>query len=396
MNKKRAIVTLLITVGIAWGSLAGMLAIGWAPKLGLDLQGGFAVTLVAPDGTDEATLTTAAEIMRRRIENLGGVQEPEIAVVGDRAIVVQLPGVTDRDRALQAVGTTGELSFRPVLGEFLESPALTSPDAEHPSGLDPVTGLTAVDDVTTEAYLPDQEEFFVYDVDPAFLTGSDISGAQVQFSQSGVAGQWVVVPEFTSEGGEKFREATKLLAGFPIGDPRRQLAIVVDGVVFSAPAVATDVSPATGLDPDAVVITVGTEADSQAEAENLAAILRYGALPTTFERERVESVSATLGEDSLRAGLMAGLVGLVLVAGAMLLYYRGLSRTPASAATLAELTFPVSAALVNYLAFDAVLTWSQWGGMVLLAGAITWMSVLGSRDPKQIGVVAQTSLAPST
>ncbi len=324
MSKKRAIVTLLITVGLAWGSLAGMLAIGWAPKLGLDLQGGFAVTLVAPDGTDEATLTTAAEIMRRRIENLGGVQEPEIAVVGDRAIVVQLPGVTDRDRALQAVGTTGELSFRPVLGEYLESPALTSPDGEHPPGLDPVTGLTSVDDVTTEAYLPDQQEFFVYDVDPAFLTGSDISGAQVQFSQSGVAGQWVVVPEFTAEGGEKFREATKLLAGFPAGDPRRQLAIVVDGVVFSAPAVATDVSPTTGLDPDAVVITVGTDSDSQAEAENLAAILRYGALPTTFERERVESVSATLGEDSLRAGLMAGLVGLVLVAGAMLLYYRSL------------------------------------------------------------------------
>lgn len=324
MNKRRAIITLIVTVGIAWGSIAAMLAAGWAPKLGLDLQGGFAVTLVAPDGTDEATLETAAEIMRRRVENLGGVQEPEIAVVGDRAIVVQLPGVTDRDRALQAVGTTGELSFRPVLSETIGSPAINDPDGDHLPGLDPDTGLTIVDDVTKEAYLTDQDELFVYWVGPAFLTGADISGAQVQFSQSSVAGEWVVVPEFTAEGGEKFRDATKVLASYPAGDPRRQLAIVVDGVVFSAPAVATDVSPATGLDPDSVVITVGTSENAQEEAENLAAILRYGALPTTFERERVESVSATLGSDSLRAGLIAGLLGLTLISLYMLFYYRSL------------------------------------------------------------------------
>ncbi|MDR9450395.1 MAG: DMT family transporter [Acidimicrobiia bacterium] len=91
------------------------------------------------------------------------------------------------------------------------------------------------------------------------------------------------------------------------------------------------------------------------------------------------------------------IVALALVPGlaAMLIYYRGLSRTPASAATLAELAFPVSAALVNYLAFDAVLTLSQWAGMILLAGAITWMSVLGARDPEQVGVVVRPSLAPS-
>jgi drug/metabolite transporter (DMT)-like permease len=98
------------------------------------------------------------------------------------------------------------------------------------------------------------------------------------------------------------------------------------------------------------------------------------------------------GQDFLAIVLLALVPGLA----AMLIYYRGLSRTPASAATLAELAFPVSAALVNYLAFDAVLTLSQWAGMVLLAGAITWMSVLGARDPEQVGVVVRPSLAPST
>jgi drug/metabolite transporter (DMT)-like permease len=95
---------------------------------------------------------------------------------------------------------------------------------------------------------------------------------------------------------------------------------------------------------------------------------------------------------------MLAIVVLALVPGlaAMLLYYRGLSRTPASAATIAELAFPLSAAAVNYVAFGAVLTSSQWLGMLVLAGAITWMSLLGARDPKSVGVMAETSLAPST
>jgi len=139
-----------------------------------------------------------------------------------------------------------------------------------------------------------------------------------------LGGSWVVVPEFTEEGGVKFRESTAYLSLYPPGDPRRQMAIVVDGVVFSAPQIAADVPAGEGLDPNAVIITVGTGEDAQAESEALAALLRYGALPTTFDRERVESISASLGEDSLRAGLIAGLVGLMLVAVYMLFYYRSL------------------------------------------------------------------------
>ncbi len=100
-------------------------------------------------------------------------------------------------------------------------------------------------------------------------------------------------------------------------------------------------------------------------------------------------VGVTGGQDVLAIVVLALVPGL----GAMLLYYRGLSRTPASAATVAELAFPLSAAMVNYLAFGAVLTFSQWVGVLVLAGAITWMSLLGARDPEEIGVVAQTSLA---
>ncbi|GMQ93130.1 MAG: hypothetical protein BMS9Abin12_0607 [Acidimicrobiia bacterium] len=348
MNRKKAWITLLVTIALAWGSLATMLAVGWVPKLGLDLQGGFAITLVAPQGTDPATLETAADIIRRRVENLGGVQEPEVAVVGDRAIVVQLPGVEDRERALEAVGTTGELSFRPVLGEFRISPALADPAATSPDGdtstdpirkplneVDPETGIAIVDDILKRSFLEDADGPIVYEVGGipvelqngdtvAFPTGADITDARVQFSSTGLGGQWVVVPTFTDDGGEKFRESTAYLANYSPGDPRRQLAIVVDGVVSSAPAVANEVSPTEGLDPNAVIITVGQGENAEQDAEDLAAILRYGALPTNFERERVESVSATLGADSLKAGLFAGLAGLLLVATYMLFYYRSL------------------------------------------------------------------------
>ena len=320
------LITLLLTLLIAFGSLAAMLLAGWAPKLGLDLQGGFAVVLVSPEGTDEDTLDTAVEVMRRRVEELGAVQEPEIFVEGDRRIVVQLPGVEDRERALRAVGTTGEMSFRAVIDIVPESPYFTNPDGDHPPNINPETGLSDPDDVNEVGYLEAEDSFAIYVVSPAFLTGVDMEGGDAQFSSStshgGGAGGWIVIPGFTSEGGEKFRNATGTLATFSVGSPQRQLAIVVDGVVQSAPAVAQDVNPAEGLDPDQVVITIGISENPQQEAEDLAAILKYGALPTTFERERVESISASLGEDSLRAGLIAGLIGLVLVAIYMILYYR--------------------------------------------------------------------------
>lgn len=375
MSRRRLWVTLLLTLAIAWGGLAATLGTGTTPKLGLDLQGGFAVVLKAPDDADRAVLDQAVEIMRQRIENLGSVQEPEISVQGDSSILVQLPGVQDRERALQAVGTTGELSFRPVIDQsFGISPAffdgtlptpeefLEDPDADPeedptedpteeptdsststsstssttttttttttvppviPDNIDPETGLTIIDDPTQDAYLLGQDGITYYHVGPAFLFGSDIEGAEAGFIGSVSAG-WVVDPDFTPDGGVKFEEATAILTTFTPGDPRRSLAIVVDGEVVSAPQVAEELAPGEALDADVVYITVGGGDEQQAEAEDLATILRYGALPTTFERERVESVSASLGTDSLNAGLTAGIGGLILVGLALLVYYRAL------------------------------------------------------------------------
>ena len=85
------------------------------PKLGLDLQGGVSVILTAPQNTEEELIEQAVEIMRTRIEAFGDVQEPEISISGKNSVLVQLPGVTDQNKAIEAVGTTGLLTFRPVL-----------------------------------------------------------------------------------------------------------------------------------------------------------------------------------------------------------------------------------------------------------------------------------------
>ncbi|MET0831358.1 MAG: protein translocase subunit SecD, partial [Acidimicrobiia bacterium] len=390
MNRRRLWASIVVIMAIAWGSAIYAVVTGWGPTLGLDLRGGFSVTLVAPDGTDAAVLDKAVEIMRQRIENLGSVQEPEISVQGNRSILVQLPGVEDRDRALDAVGTTGTLSFRPVLEVGVVSPAFTNgtlplpeelqgtttttvpegtstslgdgsttsapdgattttgPDETSttapgdetsttagdgststttaapviPDNMDPETGLTIVDDVDAEGYLQGRDGL-VYHVGPAFLTGQDLTGAQAGFIGS-LSGGVIVDPEFTSDGAVNFEDATAILSQYPVGDPRRQMAIVVDGEVNSAPAIAESVAPGAPLEADQVYITIGTSEDAQAEAEDLATILRYGALPTTLERERVESVSASLGEDALRAGLIAGIGALVVVAILFVLYYRAL------------------------------------------------------------------------
>jgi preprotein translocase subunit SecD len=394
MTRRSALISLVAVLVVVFGALAATLAAGLSPKLGLDLQGGFSVILEAPEGTDQEVLEKSVEIIRRRIEALGNVQEPEIAVAGERNVVVQLPGVTDRDRALAAVGTTGQLEFRPVLdvsplpgvsplvvaaasaatttttttaGDTTSTTAggtttttTTVPEdieivlpegisfcdydrplLEQPGCVDEERGVTVVSDPAKQAWMgalgPDgtPETGPVYHLAPAEVLGSDLDGAEARFQQTGGGqgpigvgggglGQWVVLLDFNDEGTVKFQETTKTLAQYPYGDPRRQFAIVLDGQVQSAPSIAEDVSPDEGIGGGSAVITLGASEDQEAEARDLAVVLRYGALPVAFELPSVQQVSATLGSDSLTAGLIAGIGGLVLVAVAMILYYRSL------------------------------------------------------------------------
>lgn len=319
----RRLVGLIIVLAVAWGGLAAIVAAGWTPLLGLDLQGGTSVILTAPEGTDPDLIDVATGIMTRRIEDFGSVQEPDISISGNDTVVVQLPGVEDEQRAIDAVGQTGLLSFRPVIEAF---PGPVGPLAgTDTEGIDNETGLTIEDDITDEAYLLYSDETRgdqVLHVGPAALEGTDVSEATPLFQTT--SGGWAVSLDLTSDGGDKFAQLTAQAASFPVGDPSRQIAIVLDGAVISSPAVNPDVSPQTGISGGRALITMGTSENAQEEAQDLALTLRYGSLPVAFEVSAVQKVSGSLGVDSLQAGIIAGLLGLILVTVVLLLMYRSL------------------------------------------------------------------------
>ena len=301
----RRILSVLVMLAVAWGGLAAVFGTGSTPKLGLDLAGGFSVVLSAPEGTTSEQLEQAVAVMRNRIEALGNVQEPEIQVAGGDSVLVQLPGITDRERALEAIGSTGQLSFRKVLAD--------SRFSELGVPIDP-----ASDDPTTESLLIQDDRDGVPQpallVGPAFAVGTDIRSADAVFQNL----EWSVSLSFTSDGADKFAIATRELGSFPTGDTRRRFAIVLDGVVISAP----NVLPDEGISGGSAQITMGGAEDQEAEAKDLEIVLKYGALPVVLEREQDQFVSASLGKDSLDAGLIAGVGGLALVAVAMVFYYR--------------------------------------------------------------------------
>lgn len=350
---KRA-VTMLVILAVAWGGLALALTNDMAPKLGLDLKGGTSVILRAPEGTDADVLAKAVEVMRSRIEAIGGVQEPEIQVSGERNVLIQLPGVTNQEQALSVVGQTGQLSFRPVLAErtagdpfaglldttTTTAPAPTSttapasdnstttPSSTTPTsstttttttlpGIDPDSGLTIADDPTQPGWLARYAEdgtiAEVLMVDGTDLMGDQVDEALPYFDPT--ENRWVVQLGLDSTGADAFEAMTKQAAQYGLYiDPQRRIAIVLDGEIMSAPWVTPDEGIAGGT----AIISVG----SQQEAQDLSVVLRYGSLPISFERLDVKKVSATLGSDSLQAGLLAGLGGLILVAIAVVFYYR--------------------------------------------------------------------------
>jgi preprotein translocase subunit SecD len=179
------------------------------PKLGLDLQGGISLILTAEEGTDSELIEQAVNIMRSRIAAFGDVQEPEISISGENSVLVQLPGITDQEKAIEAVGTTGLLTFRPVLDSSLSigySPALEiienpddpeNPTINAPEGVDDLTGLTINDDPNKVSYLLSLSGGYpvIYELGPAVLTGNDISDALAVYPQN----EWIVQLVFKDE-----------------------------------------------------------------------------------------------------------------------------------------------------------------------------------------------------
>lgn len=361
MNR-RLLSSLIFIVVLAVAALGFTIGTGNTPSLGLDLQGGASVTL-QPEGSYEPTaLDVAVEIIRARVDSIG-VAEPEIIRQGE-TVVINLPGVKDQQRALDIVGRSGNLQLRPVLqsgqvdptagGQTPEQPSsdTTVPEAGGPGesrGPRPMTDTTIPSDTTivsettipsdttvpadagatseesttatpaTEGGLPPGAEILLgrdglaYVVGPVAATGlvfENTASATIQGSS------WSVVVQLRggAEGEDIWNALTTRCFSRDATCPTAQVAIVLDGEVISAPVVQEAVF--TG---GQVQITGDF---SEQEARDLARILEFGAVPVQFAVSQVQTVSPTLGSDSLRAAIISGLVGLALVFLLMLAYYR--------------------------------------------------------------------------
>ena len=398
---RRSLVSLALIVAAAAGLLAASLAAGNRPLLGLDLKGGVEVVLVPEDDPDrpvaitEGDLDVAVEIIRDRIDGLG-VAEPDVTRQGNR-VVVQLPGISDQQRAIDIVGQTAELRFRPVCQVLsaepevrFESVADAASAADEPPPLTPLpppelpvpelddrglapcpigidynaleTTAPADDLLDRFVVLPHQDRPERYLLGPSTLTGAGLSSADRGFTN-----EYVV--EFNLKGGEegadKFDELALVCNSRSEYCLTTQIAIVVDGSVESAPVVNEARFGGSG-------IISGNF--SEQEADDLALVLRYGALPIEFQDptdpqsdSTSRAVSATIGGDSLRAGVIAGIVGLALVFLYMVGMYRLLG-------LVAMLSLGVSATLLWVIVAwlgetqDLALTLAGVTGLIVAIG----------------------------
>jgi preprotein translocase subunit SecD len=374
----------LRTLIILFAVIAGLFSIMafsnvWTPKLGLDLSGGMQVTLTADSATGKVSsesLQLARQIIQRRVDAIG-VGESEVTTSGDRQIVVSVPNVTSEELA-KMVGQTAQLNFRkvyqaesaadsqavPTLPQPVESPrpsveptatptedatASASPGATASatpgSSASPSSTATGspeeqrldkllawkpserdtkdfqsfkcgdnFPDVSTEPLITcDKANQYKYLLGPVLIKGEQVSRANAGVPQNSVA--WEVELEFKPEGAEQFRIVTGHLNEQT--SPQNQFGIVLDGEVISAPQVTNG------------AITGGrasiTGSFTQQSATELANVLSFGALPLSFTMSNVESISPKLGGEQLEAGIIAGIIGLLLVVLYCLLYYRGLA-----------------------------------------------------------------------
>jgi preprotein translocase subunit SecD len=386
---------------IGFGSLTDDNA-SFTPKLALDLQGGTQVIL-APLLLDGQAVTTeqldqAVAIIRQRVD-ASGVSESQVITQGDTNIIVSIPGVPD-ENTLALIKASAKLEFRAVLVTSQGSPltevdgtdatgdATTAeptpaetPTAQQPTPIDAsdlnwitpeiqkefdeLDCLTAfrepgqIDDPTIPLVTCDVSGTAKFILGPVEVDGANISDASngtVQSSTGASTNTWAVNLEFDPEGSESFATVTKRL--FPLEQPRNQFAITLDGFVITAPTTQAVISNGSAQ------ITGSFDRDS---SKVLADQLKYGSLPIGFEVQSQENISATLGQDQLTSGLLAGLIGLVLVVIYSAFQYRGLAIV-----TIGSL---VVAAVLVYLLI-AFLSWRQ-GYRLSMAGVAGLIVAIG-------------------
>lgn len=293
MSRNRITAFLLLLAGLGFGYFVYVSETsedsGFPFQYGLDLKGGVQLVYEAdvsevPTGEVAERMRSLREVMESRADRLGlGVAEPRVQAEGERRLIVELPGVSDIDEAIERVGSTPELEFK-----LFRVPEDGSFDIEAEAREEETDGQTEED-----------EEIYI----STGLTGRFVINAQLQFDQ---LSQPAVLVRFNTEGRQLFRELTEENVGKP-------LAIILDGEVISAPVIREVIRDGSAI------ISGGFSID---EARELVRDLNFGSLPLPITLLSTQVVGATLGEAVLDAGVYAGMFGIALVLLFLILWYR--------------------------------------------------------------------------
>lgn len=300
---------LLITAGCAYIDIYGLLGSGKAEDitLGLDLAGGVSITYEIEDGNASAEdIADTVYRLQRRVD--GYSKEGEVYRQGDNRIAIEIPGVENANEILEELGKPGALEF-----------------------------------MDTENY----NLFRAGEEYETVLTGADIELSQAGIDNSGATNDYVVQLELSSAGAERFADATAANIGRPI-------YIIYNGEVISYPTVQTVISDGS---------CVINHMESYETADNLATTIRIGALPLELTEIQSNIVGAKLGEDAIHTSLLAGLIGLAVIAVIMIVVYR----FPGFVSVLSLLGYTILMVLCLNL-FEVTLTLPGIAGIILSIG----------------------------
>jgi preprotein translocase subunit SecD len=341
---------------------------------GLDLQGGLQVLMEAdlPAGAtiDNRAMNVAKQIVEQRVNALG-VTEPVVQRQGERRIVIELPGITDPQQAIETIKQTGLLEFVDLGTQPLTADTAVRTDCSDPSKVDcgnpngivptPTAGLTSE---PTSAATSTSTEATAATTNAPTPTAT-ATGPTYHTVMTGVALKDAIVTSQTGEVVINFTltpEGTKIFGDFTTQHTGQYLAIVLDKKVLSAPVIRQAITSGTGT------ISGNFTIES---ANRLALQLRYGSLPIPLKVVQSREIGPTLGEDSVRKSAIAGAIGLVSVVLFMLLYYR----LPGAIADIALIIYAIlTFALFKFI--PVTLTLPGIAGFVLSVGVAVDANIL--------------------
>jgi len=318
-------------------------------RLGLDLRGGIQVLLRAAEPVERSVMQTAAGVIERRINALG-VAESVVQLSGNDRIIVEIPGIDNPEQAIETLRGTGKLEFIDTKGEFLAPGTIVrTTGSPNPIALRPTATVTGTEEITSTV-----SEGPIYE---SITDGKDLDLSSVQppqIASQSLTNQFAVPFTFTGESARRLEQ-------FTAANIQRPMCIVLDNQVFSCPVIQAALIGGRGE------ITTNTRQD----AEQIYTQLKYGALPVPLQVESSRTVSASLGQGSVDASIVAGLVGLLTVALFMILFYR----LPGFLATVALLLYTVIS-FALYQLIPVTLTLPGIAGFILSIGVAVDANVL--------------------